>query len=147
MPQPPQLFESVAKLTQVFPQALKPFAQHKPWSQYFPAPQAFPHAPQLLLSVCLLTQVGNPFTVQTSGEDAGQLQLWEHSLPAWSVLIWQEVAPTGQHILCVPAEGVQPKPQVNSAQKSQVSVLPQTQAPFWQTSYWAQACPQLPQLS
>ena len=84
---------------------------------------------------------------QTFGALAGQVQVWEQTLPEpCSVLMWQEVAPTGQHSCCSPAEGVQPKPQVNSAQKSQVNVLPQTHAPFWQAWFCPQTLPQAPQL-
>ena len=121
--------------------------EHEPLRQQLVPPQTVPHVPQLLLLVLLFTQVGNPFTVQTSGEALGQLQLCEQVLPVpCSVLMWQEVAPTGQHIFSVLALGVQPKPHVNSAQASQVRLLPQTHVPFWQTSFWPQTVPHDPQL-
>ena len=52
-----------------------------PWTHDFPAPQALPQLPQLLLSVWVLTQVGEPVTVHTVGALFGQVQPWEQSLP------------------------------------------------------------------
>ncbi|HVS06651.1 MAG TPA: hypothetical protein VHK65_10865 [Candidatus Dormibacteraeota bacterium] len=103
IPHPPQLLGSDWKLTQVVPQAAKPFGQHTPWVHDWPVPQTVPQLPQLLLFVWRLTHVGKPLPVlQTVGAVLGQMHPWKQILPEpWSVLMLQ-VAPTGQHICCSP---------------------------------------------
>lgn len=88
-----------------------------PWMHDFPAPQALPQLPQLLLSVWVLTQVGEPVTVHTVGALLGQLQVCEQIRPLPCSWTMRQVAPLGQHICCRPgAQPEEPRAQVNALQ-------------------------------
>jgi hypothetical protein len=119
--------------------------EQPPLRQQEPLAHTLPQAPQLLLSVLLSTHVGKPLTLQTSGRVLGHEQNCVQTpvCGSWLKMIVQDVAPTGQHIVCSP--GLQPliNPQLggpaNVLHDWHVNVLPQTHTPFWQTSFWPHA--------
>lgn len=69
IPHPPQFLESLVVSTQL---PLQTVPAHDPLRQHVPLGQVFPQLPQLLLSVWVLTHVGEPFTVHTLGRPLGQ---------------------------------------------------------------------------
>ena len=81
----PQLLSLLCRLTQLPEQLVKPAWQlsaHMPFAHTWPDAHAAPHAPQLLASVCVLTQNADVPEPHALGVAAGHAHCpWMHCCP------------------------------------------------------------------